>query len=148
MSYVKLLYHIVIRTKASQPVLSLEHSVDLYTYIWGIIKNKNCELYRINGTEDHVHLLVSIHQSIALAKFVQEVKAGSSMMLKRTVGFEKFTAWSVGYAALTTDMINIGVIINYIKNQREHHKKISFKDEFTGLIERAGMEWDERDWTR
>jgi REP element-mobilizing transposase RayT len=148
MSYVQLLYHVVIRTKASQPVLSLEHSDDLYRYIWGIIKNKKCVLYRINGTENHVHFFVSIHPSIALAKFVQEVKAESSKMLKHTAGFEKFTAWSVGYAALTSDVGNKDVIVNYIKNQREHHKKITFKDEFMELIRKMGMEFDERDWAR
>ena len=148
MSYVQLLYHIVIRTKASQPVLSLEHSDNLYRYIWGIIKNKNSVLYRVNGMEDHVHLLVSLHPTIALSDFMREMKAETSKMLKRTAGFEQFTAWSEGYAALTYSLRDKGMIINYIKNQREHHKTVSFRDEYLAFLNDMNLKLDERDWNR
>ena len=148
MSYVKLLYHVVIRTKAFQPVLSLEHSDNLYRYIWGIIKNKNSVLYRINGMEDHVHILLSLHPTLALSNFMRELKAESSKMLKRTVGFEKFSAWSEGYAALTYSLKDKDMIINYIKNQREHHKKQNFKDEYVAFLKEMGLVLDERDWHR
>jgi putative transposase len=148
MSYTQLLYHLVIRTKASQPTLSLEHSDDLYRYIWGIIKNKNSKLYRINGVEDHVHILLSLHPTIAVADFIRDMKAESSKMLKRTPGFENFTAWSEGYAALTYCLKDKDMIINYIKNQREHHKTVSFKDEYVAFLEEMGLTLDERDWNR
>ncbi|MDR2206351.1 MAG: IS200/IS605 family transposase [Flavobacteriaceae bacterium] len=117
MSYVQLLYHIIIRTKSGMPVLSLEHSEKLYRYIWGIVKNKNSVLYRINGTEDHVHILLSLHPTLALSDFIREMKAETSKMLKRTEGFEKFTAWSEGYAALTYSLKDKEMIINYIKSE-------------------------------
>jgi REP element-mobilizing transposase RayT len=148
MSYVQLLYHIVIRTKASSPVLSPEHSEELYRYIWGIIKNKNGVLYRINGMEEHVHILLSLHPTIALSDFMREMKAETSKMIKRTAGFENFTAWSEGYAALSYSLRDKNLIINYIKNQREHHKKISFRDEYTAFIKEMELELDERDWNR
>ena len=148
MSYVRLLYHAIIRTKASQPVLSLEHSDELYRYIWGIIKNKNSLLYRVNGIEDHVHILFSLHPTIALSDFMREMKAETSKMLKRTAGFEKFTAWSEGYAALSYSLKDKDTIINYIKNQREHHKTISFRDEYENFLKEMGLESDERDWNR
>jgi REP element-mobilizing transposase RayT len=148
MSYVRLLYHAIIRTKASQPVLSLEHSDELYRYIWGIIKNKNSLLYRVNGIEDHVHILFSLHPTISLSDFMREMKAETSKMLKRTTGFEKFTAWSEGYAALSYSLKDKDTIINYIKNQREHHKTISFRDEYENFLKEMGLESDERDWNR
>ena len=148
MSYVKLLYHIVIRTKASQPVLSLEHSDDLYRYIWGIIKNKNSALYRINGMEDHIHILLSLHPTLALSDFIRDIKAESSKMLKRTVGFERFSAWSEGYAALTYSLKDKDMIINYIINQREHHKKQTFRDEYVTFLKEMGLALDVRDWNR
>ena len=148
MSYVQLLYHVVIRTKASQSVLSLEHSDELYRYIWGIIKNKNSVLYRVNGMEDHVHILFSLHPTIALSDFMREMKAETSKMLKRTVGFEKFTAWSEGYAALSYSLKDKEKIINYIKNQREHHKTASFRDEYVAFLKEMNLELDERDWNR
>jgi REP element-mobilizing transposase RayT len=148
MSYVKLLYHIVIRTKESKPTLSLEHSDELYRYIWGIIKNKNSVLYRINGMEEHVHILLSLSPTIALSDFMREMKAETSKMLKRTVGFEKFTAWGEGYAAFSYSLRDKDVIIEYIKNQREHHKKVSFRDEYVAFLKEMELELDERDWNR
>ena len=148
MSYVQLLYHVIIRTKASQPVLSLECSDELYRYIWGIIRNKNSVLYRINGMEDHVHILLSLHPTIALSDFMREMKAETSKMLKRTAGFEQFTAWSEGYAALSYSLKDKETIINYIKNQREHHKTMSFRDEYVAFLKEMNLELDERDWNR
>ncbi|MDR2115059.1 MAG: IS200/IS605 family transposase [Planctomycetaceae bacterium] len=148
MSYVQLLYHIIIRTKANQPVIPLEHSEELYRYIWGMIKNKNGVLYRVNGMEDHVHIFVSIHPTIALADFMRELKTETSKMLKRTAGFENFMAWSDGYAALTYSLQDKDMIINYIKKQREHHKTVSFKEEFIEFIRTMGLVLDERDWIR
>jgi len=148
MSYTNLLYHVVIRTKYSEPTLSLEHSDELYRYISGFIRNKNSFLYRINGVEDHVHILFSLHPSIALADFMRDLKAESSKMLKRTKGFENFKAWGEGYAALTYSTRDKDMIINYIKNQREHHKKASFKQEYVTFLKEIGFELDERDWLR
>lgn len=146
MSYTKLLYHIIIRTKASQPALSIDHSIELYRYIWGIIKNKKSVLIRINGVEDHVHLLISLHPTIAVSDFVRDIKTESSKMLKRTPGFENFIAWSEGYAALTYSMNDKNKIVSYIINQREHHKNISFKEEYMDLLKDMGLQFDERDW--
>jgi REP element-mobilizing transposase RayT len=98
--------------------------------------------------EDHIHILVSLHPSIALSNFVRDLKVETSKMLKRTKGFEQFTAWSEGYAALTYSMRDKDMVANYIKSQREHHKKQSFREEFTTILQEAGLKLDERDWNR
>ena len=69
-------------------------------------------------------------------------------MLKRTVGFEKFTAWGEGYAALSYSLRDKDMIVNYIINQREHHKQITFRDEYVAFLKEMGLELDERDWNR
>ncbi|NDV45752.1 IS200/IS605 family transposase [Paludibacter sp. 221] len=148
MSYVQLLYHAVIRTKANEPTLSLEHSDELYRYIWGVIKNKNSVLYRVNGMEDHVHILFSLHPTIALSDFMRDLKVETSKMLKRTVGFEHFTAWGEKYATLTYSLRDKDTIINYIKNQREHHKTVTFRDEYEAFLKEMELKLDERDWER
>jgi REP element-mobilizing transposase RayT len=148
MSYVSLLYHTIIRTKGNRQALPLDRSEELYRYIWGIIKNKNSVLYRINGVEDHVHILFSLHPTIALSDFMREMKAETSKMLKRTAGFENFEAWSEGYAALTYSLNDKDKIINYIKNQREHHKKVSLREEYEAFLAEMKMELDERDWEK
>lgn len=148
MSYIQQLYHAVIRTKASQPTLSLVHSDELYRYIWGIIKNKNSKLYRVNGMNDHVHLLFSLHPTIAISDFMRELKVETNKMLKQTPGFENFTSWSEGYAVISCNVKEKEVVYNYIKNQREHHKKISFKEEYIVFLREMGLELDECDWQR
>ena len=105
-------------------------------------------MYRVNGMEDHVHILFSLHPTIALSDFMRTLKAETSKILKRTVGFEQFTAWSEGYAALTYNLKDKDMVVNYIKNQQEHHKTVSFKDEYILFLKEMGLELDERDWNR
>ena len=148
MSYTQLIYHVVIRTKGNEQTISLDHSDDLYRYIWGIIRNKKSILHRVNGTKDHLHILFSLHPTIALSDFMRELKAETSKMLKRTIGFERFTAWSEGYAALTYCLRDKDMIVSYIKNQREHHRTHSFKDEYILFLKDMGLELDDRDWNK
>lgn len=139
MAYTQIMYHLVFRTKYSRKVLNLENSEHLYRYIWGVINNKNCHLYQINGMEDHIHILTSLHQSIALADFIKDVKISSSKWMKTTDLFPEFTNWSVKYAALTYSYKEKNILINYIKRQREHHKAVTFKNEVTKLFEENGI---------
>ena len=148
MSYLQLLYHAIIRTKASMPTLSLEHSDNLYRYIWSVIENRKSILHQINGIENHLHILFTLHPTIAISDFMRDLKAETSKMLKHTIGFEQFTGWSEGYAALTYSLRDKNMLINYIKNQREHHKIFSFKNEYITTLKQMGLYLDERDWNR
>lgn len=96
--------------------------------------------------EDHIHMLVSIHPTIALADFVRDVKRSSSIMLKMTKGYETFDRWSRGYASFTYSFKDKEMIYNYIKNQREHHKTVSFKDEIESIYKDLGLEFDQSFW--
>ena len=98
--------------------------------------------------EAHIHILLSLHPTLALSDFMRDIKAESSKMLKRTVGFERFSALSEGYAALTYSLKDKDMIINYIKNQREHHKKQTFRDEYVTFLKEMGLALDVRDWNR
>ncbi|MCU0378559.1 MAG: IS200/IS605 family transposase [Bacteroidales bacterium] len=143
-SYRQLLYHIVFRTKDSKPSLCQEYASDLYAYIGGIIRGKNSKLYKINGIEDHIHLLTDIHPSIALADFVRDIKSNSSLWIKTSGKFPEFEGWSEGYAALSCSYLDSGVVIDYIRNQQEHHKKSSFNDEYRKLLTENGVQVNEQ----
>ena len=143
-SYRQILLHIVFRTKNGKKTLSQEHLKELYAYILGIIKNKNCFLYRINGMEDHIHLLSDLHPSIALADYVRDIKTSSSIWIKQHGEFSSFESWADGYAALTYAWRDKDSIVNYIKNQQEHHKKETFEEEYRRLLEEYGVMIDER----
>jgi len=142
-SYRQILYHIVFRTKNSKKTLAQEHINELYAYILGTIKNKNCFLYRINGMEDHIHLLSDLHPNIALADYLRDIKTSSSIWLKQSGKFSAFEGWADGYAALTYAWRDKDMIVNYIKNQQEHHKEESFEDELRRLLKEHGMEVNE-----
>ena len=149
MSYVQQFLHAVIRTYKSENTLPTDDRVKfLYQDIWGIIKNKGGHLYRINSVSDHVHLLFTMPPTIALSDFMKAIKASSSKIIKTIDGFENFKSWGEGYAALSYSLKDKDMIVKYIINQQEHHKKVSFKDEYTAFIKEMGLEFDERDWGR
>ena len=105
----------IFKTKNSRKTLLQEYSGDLYAYSMGIIKNKGCYLYRINGMEDHVHIFCDLHPTIALADFMRDIKTSSSIWLKQTGKFPKFEGWAEGYAAFTYAWKDKEIIIDYIK---------------------------------
>lgn len=143
-SYHQLLYHIVIRTKNSRRTIAPDQSNQFFAYIGGIIKNKNCHLYRINGIEDHIHILTDIHPSIALADFIRDVKVSTSVWMKKSGYFPAFEGWADKYGAFTCSYHDLRNIIEYIKNQQEHHKKENFSDEYRRLLIEYGIVIDER----
>jgi putative transposase len=143
-SYRQILYHLVFRTKESRKSLVQTHSRELYAYMMGIIRNKNCFLYRINGMEDHLHILCDLHPAIALADYMRDIKTASSVWLKQSGKFSEFKGWADGYAALTYGWKDKEMIANYIKNQQLNHKKESFEDELKRLLNEQGIEVNEK----
>ena len=142
MAYSQTLYHIIFRTKYSEYSLNPKYSEELYRYIWGVIKNKNCRLLQINGIENHIHILSDLHPSVALADYIKDIKVSSNKWMKGSGNFPKFKGWAVGYCALTYSHKEKDSLIQYIKNQQEHHKKVSFKEEITELFKEFGIKED------
>lgn len=144
MSYRQLYYHIVFGTKERKPTLPNTYSEELYKFIWGIIRNKGCKLYQINGSLDHIHLFSDLHPSIALANYIKDIKVASSIWLKQQEHFKNFEAWAEGYAVFTISHSDRNQVIAYIKNQKEHHHMESFIDEYKRLLKEFGIEFDEK----
>ena len=143
-SYRQLFYHVIFHTKNSENTITEENCKEAYNYIWGIMKNKNSKLYQINGVENHIHLLVDIHPSIAIADFLRDLKSFSSSWMKKSSFFKNFRGWADGYTCMTISFKEKDRIIRYIKNQKEHHKKESFYDEYRRLLLEEGIKIDER----
>ena len=144
MSYRQVYYHIVFGTKERRPVLTDSYCEELYKFIWGIIRNKGCKLYQINGFEDHLHLISDLHPSIALANFIKDIKVASSIWLKQQEHFRNFNGWSEGYAAFTVSHNERSKVVSYIKSQKEHHYKENFIDEYKRLLKENGVVFDEK----
>ena len=143
-SYRQILYHIIFRTKNSRKTIVLEHSDELYAYIRGIVKNKGCHLYEINGMQEHIHIILDLHPSIALADLMRDLKASSSMWLKQNPKFPDFTGWAGGYGAFTYAYGDIGRVRKYVQNQRVHHKAKDFLEEYRRLLSEHHITIDER----
>ncbi|OFY65058.1 MAG: transposase [Bacteroidetes bacterium RBG_13_43_22] len=143
-SYRQLLYHFVFRTKDSLPTIKQDNVNQLYAYISGIIKNKNSHLYRINGVENHLHILTDVHPSIALADFMREIKVSTSIWMKNSGSFPLFDGWAEGYGSFTCSYMYMGKLIEYVKDQQDHHSRKTFEEEYRKLLLESGVKIDER----
>ncbi len=140
----QIFYQIVFSTKYRNPTINEENEKELYKYISGIIKNKNGKLYRINSMTDHIHIFCDLHPTKCLSDFVKDIKTSSNTWMKQSGLFPEFTEWQVGYGAFTYNVRDKQMIINYVKNQKEHHKKESFEEEYKRLLEENGIEFEEK----
>ena len=143
-TFTQIYYHIVFSTKNRERVLLANRRDDLFRYIWGILKNKDCHLYRISGVEDHLHILTEIHPTIALATLVKDIKISTSSWIKQNHVFPGCDHWQEGYGAFTVSHGDKGAVIEYIKNQEEHHKMVSFQDELREFLIKHGVTFDEK----
>ena len=143
-TYTQILYQIVFSTKNRELTLTKDKRDELFRYIWGLMKNQRCHLYRINGVEDHLHLITHIHPSVSLANLVKDIKLSSSQHIIKNGLFKNFNGWQEGYGAFTYSIKEKDRLIEYVRNQEEHHKIITFKEEFIQLLEEHGIEFDKK----
>lgn len=144
MTYTQIIYQIVFSTKNRERTLRKDKRDDLYKYIWGLLKNKNCHLYRIGGVEDHIHILTHLHPSVSLASVVKDIKLASSKYIKENNVFKNFNGWQEGYGAFTYSIKEKDTLIEYIKNQEQHHAVKSFKEEYTEFLREHQIEFEEK----
>ena len=142
-SYTNLLYHIVFSTKDRRPLITPDYEVRLYDYIGGTIRDLGGISLALNGT-DHVHLLAKLRPDRALSDVLRKLKANASGWMHRVFPrLENFT-WQRGYGAFTVSQSNVREVSEYIARQKQHHKKISFRDEFLRFLIANEIKFDER----
>lgn len=144
-SLAKILVHTVFSTKDRRPFLrDPALRAELHRYLGGVLTNLDCQPVIVGGVEDHVHLLCALSRTCDAAAMVKEVKRGSSLWLK-TKGPDLDTfAWQSGYGIFSIGFSQIAAVRRYIGGQEEHHRKVSFQDEFRALLKRYEIEFDER----
>ena len=143
-TYTQIIYQIIFGTKYHQQILHKANRQKLFQYITGILQNKNCHLYQINGIENHIHILFHLHPTIALSDIVKDIKLASSKFIKDNNLFPDFIGWQNGYGAFTYSISAKQTLIAYIQNQEEHHKVRNFKEEFIQLLKDNGIDFDEK----
>jgi putative transposase len=132
-----ILFHCVFSTKNRLPSIPSEIKPRLWSYIGGIARTNNMKALAVGGMRDHLHVLLSLSPTMAIAKAIQLIKAGSSKWMHEQLGtrFE----WQVGYGAFTIGISETQGTVNYILNQEKHHAKRSFAEEWKIFMKRHGL---------
>ncbi len=138
-----LLYHIVFSTKGRENLITDELRKDLYPYIGGIVKGEKGTPICVGGMMDHVHLLIKFSPTINFSQIVQKIKGGSSKWIHEKQNNRLFS-WQGGYGAFSVSESNIDIVRQYIESQREHHKRLTFKEEYELLLKKHNIVFNEQ----
>jgi REP element-mobilizing transposase RayT len=143
-SFTSSLYHCAFSTKERRPCIGGDLRSRLWPYLGGIARENGMKALAIGGVEDHVHLLLSLTSTMAIAKAIQLVKGGSSLWIHKTFPGQSGFAWQEGYGAFSLGISQIEATKSYIESQEEHHRKISFQEEFLAFLKKHNLDYDER----
>ena len=142
-TYSQIHIQIVFAVKERQSIIEESQRIAVEKYICGIVNNYNCKPLAIYCNPDHIHLLIGLHPTIAIANLVRDIKASSSKYIKEKLNNPHFS-WQDGYAAFSYSTEQVNQVIQYILKQQEHHTKTSFKDELIAIYKKFGIAFDEK----
>ncbi len=143
-SFACLHYHLIFGTKGREPVLDDAMRPRLYEYMGGVTRGFGGVLKAAGGMPDHIHLLVSLDRQTTVADAARNIKANSSRWIRETFPLMSSFAWQSGYGAFTVSYSRLGRVRDYIDGQAEHHRKVTFQEEFRAFLDRHGIshgEW-------
>jgi putative transposase len=144
-SLAKILVHAVFSTKERRPFLrDAALRLEMHRYVGGILKHLECQPIIVGGVEDHVHLLASLSRTHTAAELVKEVKRSSSLWIKERDASMRDFCWQNGYGVFSIGFSQIEDVRRYIAEQEQHHRRLSFQDEFRLLLKRYEIPFDER----
>ena len=136
--------HIVFHIKTTSPQIDESHLERVHSYIGQLVNSTGCSVIRVGGIGDHVHVLCLLSRNETVSHLVEEIKRNSSRWIK-TLGQEyECFAWQGGYAVFSVSESLINKTIEYVINQKEHHKKLSFKEEYIQFLKLYNIDYDER----
>lgn len=141
-TYVSELVHVVFSTKERRGAITREMQGRLWSFLGGIARKNGFKTIAIGGTENHVHLLLSLPSTMALAKAVQLLKGGSSKWMNENVN-SRFE-WQQGYRAFSVSISQQKHVVAYINSQAEHHQHRNFEEEFVALLKKHNVDYDPR----
>ena len=142
-THLSLHYHLVFGTKNHEPVITSAWRDRLHAYLGGAIRTLDGVPGAVGGMADHVHLLVGLRATHTLADVLREIKSVSSKWVHEEVGVGSF-AWQEGYGGFTVSASQLEKVRRYIQQQAEHHRTRTFREEYLALLQRVGVEFDER----
>ncbi len=144
MSYISSYHHCVFSTKERRPLITPELAERLWPFLGGIARQNKMKAIEVGGVEDHVHILLSMPATLSIAMAMQLIKGGSSKWVHETFPEHRLFAWQEKYGAFSVSESRKDSVIQYIKGQPEHHKKVTFQEEFVTLLVKHRIEYDDR----
>lgn len=143
-TFSQIIIQIVFAVKRRENLISPVWEDELYKYIAGIIKRKDQKLLAINGMPDHIHILIGMRPSCCLSDLVREIKKSSDAFINEK-GFLKYKFyWQSGFGAFSYSRSSLDNVVKYINNQKQHHQKTTFKDEYTAFLQKFEIEYEEK----
>ena len=141
----KIYVHLVFSTKGRTETIPKTHLAEVHAYVAEIFNNHGCPAIQVGGTANHIHILFLLGKQVNLSEIVRTVKSSTTRWIneKNNNSFHKFF-WQEGYGAFSVSNSHVDAVFNYIKGQEEHHKKVSFQDEFRKICQLYKAELDER----
>jgi putative transposase len=136
--------HLVFSTKNRDPIITDSVRGSLHAYMATVLQNLHCHPVLINSVEDHVHLLFELSRTISVSQAVEDVKKSSSRWIKEQGPEFQAFAWQAGYGVFAVSESNVETVREYISNQREHHRKKTFQEEYRAFLKRHNVVFDER----
>lgn len=143
-SLAKIYTHLVFSTKGRTETIPKQHLEEVHAYVAGILNDNKCPAVKVGGTANHIHILFVQNRTMALSDVVRIVKSNSSKWINEKNGRLNPFCWQDGYGAFSISNGHVDAVVNYIANQEEHHKGVSFQDEFRKICKQCGVEYDER----
>jgi putative transposase len=142
-TYTQIHLQFVFAVKYRQGIILPSFKNELYQYITGIIQNQEHKVLAINGTEDHIHIFIGMRPSQSISDLLQDIKSSSSKWINDKKFLNIKFEWQSGYGAFSYSKSHVDKVINYIKNQEEHHKKETFKEEYLKFLKAFEIEYNE-----
>lgn len=143
-TYSNLFYHVVFSTKSRRDLIDQNIESRVWAYIGGIARKHEMLAVQVGGIENHIHVLILARPKFAPSQIVQWLKGESSRWIHETFPEKKSFEWQDGYGIFSVSKSNVPEVVEYIKNQREHHKKQSFEDEYISMLKLNGIDYDEK----
>ena len=143
-SLVKNYIHLVFSTKHRQPLIHQPVESELHSYLGGICNHLDCQVIKVGGYTDHIHILCLLSKKIALIKLLEELKSHSSKWMKTKGDEYSNFYWQDGYGAFSVNPAEVDIVQAYISNQHEHHRKKTFQEEYRAFLEKYKIDYDER----
>ena len=143
-SLIKNYIHITFSTKNRNNLITEDIEEELYNYIGGICKNLKCNPLKIGGYKNHVHILCLLHKNVALSNLIEKIKSHSSKWIKTKGDKFKIFYWQNGYGSFSVNPREVNKVVDYIKNQKEHHRTKGFQEEFLLFLKNYEIEFDEK----